>query len=121
MEAKKKLVSLIDDLKEYVNLKIQLLKLTVAEKAAHAMASLIATIVLILLAFVVLLFGSLAVAFLLGECLNSYAAGFGIVAGFYLLIALIILLTKKKIIEKPLMDKFISLLLKKHSEDEHEG
>ena len=55
---------------------------------------------------IVLLFGSVAGAFALGSLLNSYALGFLIVAGIYLIIALLLFLVKDKIVEGPILEKF---------------
>ena len=51
-------------------------------------------------------FLSLALAFVLSTWLGSYWAGFGTMAGLYLLVAIIIKLAKGKI-QKPLIDMFI--------------
>ena len=55
---------------------------------------------------IVLLFGSVAGAFALGSLLKSYALGFLIVAGIYLIIALLLFLVKDKIVEGPILEKF---------------
>lgn len=55
---------------------------------------------------IVLLFGSVAGALALGSVLNNYALGFLIVAGIYLIIALLLFLVKDKIVEGPILEKF---------------
>jgi len=54
----------------------------------------------------VLLFCSIAGAFAIGKALDSYALGFLIVGGFYLLMTGLLLLIKDKVVEGPLLEKF---------------
>ncbi len=55
---------------------------------------------------IVLLFISIAGAMMLGNCFQSYALGFMIVAGVYLVLALLVFLIKDKIVEGPILEKF---------------
>ena len=54
----------------------------------------------------VLLFCSVASAFAIGKALNSYALGFLIVGGIYLVITGLLFLVKDKVVEGPILDKF---------------
>ena len=54
----------------------------------------------------VLFFFSVAGAFAIGEALDSYALGFLIVAGFYLIVSIFVFLIKDKIVEGPILEKF---------------
>ena len=119
-EQKEKLMQLVDDLKNYLNVRIRIATLGVYEVVSKLLASLITNSVMLLFVFLFLLFGSVAAGFGLGEWLNSAALGFAIVAGFYLLLVLIILFTKSKLIEKPLVNMIIKQLLKNLSESEDE-
>lgn len=55
---------------------------------------------------VVLLFVSVAGAIAIGKLLDSYVFGFLIVAGIYLILALLLFLVKDKIVEGPILEKF---------------
>ncbi len=55
---------------------------------------------------IVLLFVSIAGALSLGQALGSYTFGFLIVAGVYLVLALLLFLVKDKIVEGPILEKF---------------
>ena len=55
---------------------------------------------------VVLLFVSVAGALAIGKLLESYPLGFLIVAGIYLVLALLLFLVKDKIVEGPILEKF---------------
>lgn len=54
----------------------------------------------------VMLFGSLAVAFALSAYFDSYATGFLIVGGFYLVVTLLLFLIKDKVVEGTILEKF---------------
>ena len=55
---------------------------------------------------IVLLFVSIAGALSLGQSLGSYTFGFLIVAGVYLVLAILLFLVKDKIVEGPILEKF---------------
>ncbi|MES2575948.1 MAG: competence protein [Bacteroidota bacterium] len=54
----------------------------------------------------VLFFCSIAAAFTIGSALGSYALGFLIIAGFYLIATGLLFLIKDKIVEGPILEKF---------------
>ncbi|MDR0660674.1 MAG: hypothetical protein LBG19_07720 [Prevotellaceae bacterium] len=116
-EQKEKLMQLVNDLKEYINVRLKILTLTICEVSSKVLASLIANGSMLLFIFLFLIFGSIAAGFGLGEWLGSTASGFAIIAGFYLLLALIIQFSKAKLIEKPLVNTFIKLFLKNLSDN----
>lgn len=54
----------------------------------------------------VLLFSSVAGALAIGSALNSYALGFLIVGGLYLVLTVLLFLIKDKVVEGPILEKF---------------
>ena len=97
----------IDDVKEYVNLRMQLIQLNVTEKVSIGLAGLIAGGIALILFVLCFIFGSFALAYLLGNVLHNTAAGFGVMAGFYLLLGIIMLKVGKGKICITLINLFI--------------
>jgi hypothetical protein len=98
---------IIDQLKEYAETQIKLAKYEAIDRGAKFLASFITDFVVALAFVLTFLFLSLAMAFLLSTWLGgSYWAGFGCMAGIYLIIAIVIILAKDKM-QKPLIDMFI--------------
>ncbi|HRF75225.1 MAG TPA: phage holin family protein [Chitinophagales bacterium] len=97
----------IDDVKEYVNLRMQLIQLNVTEKVSIGLAGLIAGGIALILFVLCFIFGSFALAYLLGNVLHNTAAGFGVMAGFYLLLGIIMLKVGKGKLRITLINSFI--------------
>jgi len=104
-----KLDGLVDNLTGYIETRIELMKYEVKEDIAHAISK-VALILMISVFFLFfLLFASAAVAHKIGESLGTFA-GYGIVAGFYLTILLLIVLFREpfsKKVEKKIKDIII--------------
>jgi len=76
-------------------------------KVAMKSTTMILKFVLIAIALMmVLFFCSIAVAFAIGSALDSYALGFLIVGGVYLVISGLLFLIKDKMVEGPILEKF---------------
>jgi len=105
-------------IKEYVNTKIESVKLSAAEKTSAVIANVVAGIVVALVFLFVIIFASIALSFGLGEWIGKTWAGFLIVAGLYLLIGIIVWAGRGKIIRMPLMNAIIQQLFSKEEEDE---
>lgn len=111
---------LITKLKEYAQIRKDLALLTLTEKGSHAVASLLSGSILVLLGLLVFFFGSLALGFFLSEMIGNTYAGFFIIAGFYLLLGIIIYLIKDKHIEKPIINRIIKKVFKERNEEVYE-
>jgi uncharacterized membrane protein YdbT with pleckstrin-like domain len=116
-DAFERIEGLSQHVREYVQTRIEQTKLDIAEKTSLVIGNLIAVAVVMTLAVFVLIFGSIAGAWALGEWLNSTAAGFLIVAGIYLLIAIILWFARGPIIRFPVMNAIIRQLHKKEKDE----
>ena len=100
---------MIETIKEYVSKRIDLLKIEATEKSSLS-AGIITYFVIMLVAFgfFIILF-NFGIAFLIGEALGNQSYGFLIVAGFYLLIMILVMVFKKKIVNS-VADQVIKFL-----------
>ncbi|HEX8378302.1 MAG TPA: phage holin family protein [Pedobacter sp.] len=100
-------------LKEYIATKVELTRLTLLEKVTVVTANLITDSFVLIMGLLTFLFASFTLALYLGERLDSYAAGFGIVALIYLSLALIMFFIKDKLVEKYLHDFMVKRIFNK--------
>ncbi len=113
MDEKAKLLeSLLESAKEYSKTSLELIRLKLIDKVADSLSSAIPLSVVIILLASFLLFLSVGLAFWLGDLTGGIFYGFFIVAGFYILLAVIIHFFMHKKIKKLIGDYFIRQLLK---------
>ena len=104
--------SLIDKSKDYLDTKIELTKLKTIDKSADILSTVVVTVSMLFISFLVILFVSLAVALLLGKILGAYHYGFFIMGGFYAIILLVIYVKREKWIKTPIANELINKMLK---------
>lgn len=98
---------LIDNLKDYLNSRINLIFLKSSEKIFRILSILISNTILILFAVFFLLFASTAIALLISGYYGLPYLGFLIVAIFYLLFFLLMYVMRKPWLENKITDTFI--------------
>jgi hypothetical protein len=103
----------IDLIKQYISDRITLIKLQSIEKISTLAASIASGITLALLGLFFLIFLSITLGFLFASWLDSNTAGFGIVAGIYLLLIILIVVFGKKIFGNLITKKIIQNSFKK--------
>ena len=111
-EAKSSFEELISSLKEYFNIQKKIIKLEAAEKASEFFSEAASMIIVVGLFFAVFFFLSFALAYGLSSLLGSMFYGFAIVAGLYLLIAIILFSGKERLLKTPMMNLMIKNLFK---------
>ncbi len=102
-----KLDGLVANLTGYVETRVELLKLEIREEIAKAIARMTVLVLVMATISLFILFFSVSVALLIGEYLGFFE-GFLIVSGFYLLVAILVLLMRKSLsdtMEKELLKK----------------
>lgn len=99
-----------DELSEYVKLRIELFRVSSYEKIARVTASLFAGLMILILFFFFTVFGSILAGFYFSHLTGSTIIGFGIVTGFYLLLLLVVVIFRKQLFEKMIIDKMIEIL-----------
>jgi type III secretory pathway component EscU len=116
----KKVESLVERLREYVNTRIAQVKLSFAEKISKVAAVMIAVLMAALVFFLFIVLLSVAGAIAIGEQLNNQWLGFLIMAGVVLLFGLLLWALKDKIIGTPIRNALIKSMFDKEDEDEEE-
>lgn len=106
-EIKSEFAALQEELKEYLELKLELFQLRMIDTGTGAGARLMAALLLALAALGALLFIGIGLSFLAGDYLNSTPAGFFVVGGICLILILISVAFRKTLVIKPL--RFILL------------
>lgn len=101
---------LFDEAKRYWELQKQHLSLNSVEILTRLFSTLVLVLILILVGSLVLLFGSFALAYWLGELLDSMLLGFGIIACILLLLALMVYANRRSWIVRPTTQFMVSLL-----------
>lgn len=113
-----KMEELTDSVKEYVNTRVESVKLSVAEKSSALVANLVAGMLVAAVFLFFLIFAGIALALVLGEWTGKMWAGFLIVAGIYLLIGIIVWIAREKIIRLPVMNAMIKQLFSNDDEED---
>lgn len=93
---------LFAEIKNYISLQKELLRLTAAEKATTVITLAVVAVAFLFLGSFIFLFCACALALYLSSLLNNYAAGFGITAGVLLLLVLLILLFRRQLVINPI-------------------
>lgn len=107
-----------NEFEDHVDKRISLLKLHLVEELSRFTAGFAVKLGILYLLFFVFMFLSLAAAFFLGDLLGSNGLGFTLVAGFYLLMAVIFWLSRRIWVEKPVIQAFIKIFFPKFEDDE---
>ena len=110
--------SIVENFSGYLEKRIALFKIELMDNLALASARVVIWVVLSLCIFMIILFLSIASAFFLNKLLDSGSLGFIIVAGFYLLIFIILSFVRNKKIEERLKNIFLEMF---NNLDENDG
>ena len=93
---------LVDGVKRYLHLQRDFVMLSLAEKLTVLLTMLLVGGIVLLLVAMVLVFASLAASAQIALWTGSVVAGHGIVAAFYLLVAIVVWLNRKRWIANPI-------------------
>jgi len=113
---------IFEDAKGYLEARVEYTRLYLVEKVSKIFADLVTNTVVIVCFTLAFLFGSVTLALFLSSVLGSYTGGFGCVSLIYILLAVVVYLTKDKYIEKAIINiaisKYFNKLADKEEEDE---
>jgi DMSO/TMAO reductase YedYZ heme-binding membrane subunit len=94
-------------LEEYVEDRLLLLKLQTTEKAAKASSFIFIALAVTFICLILFMIISFIVGYALSQALGSYPAGFGILAGIYILLIFLLLYLNKRFISKKIADTVV--------------
>ena len=100
-------------LQQYVQQRILLLRLQATEKVSRIASAIITSVLIIVVGLFLLVFASIAAGLWLASVTGSLVAGFGIVALFYFVVFLFIILFLRKMLQNLFINKLIRLFHKK--------
>ena len=106
------------DAKLFLELRLEYYKLVALEKTTKVIADVITVTLVLVFALIAFLAGAVTLAFYFSSLFHSYTAGFGVAAVFFLLFAIVVLLTKEKYIEKWIANLAIKRYFVKHCEED---
>lgn len=111
-----KIEALSDDLKVYFSTNVELVKLQALDRASAAGAGIASMLIIGTVMLMFAVFASVSAAVYLSILLGAYYIGFGIVAGFYLLAGIIMLVSRKQSLENPIRNTIIRNALREEDE-----
>jgi ABC-type multidrug transport system permease subunit len=119
MEEFRKIESLVDRIREYINTRVAQAKLSIVEKISAVAALILALLTAALVLFLFLVLGSIAGAIAIGQWLHSYWLGFLIMSAFIFLLGLLLWIFRQQWLQQPIMRILIKTLFsKEENEDE---
>lgn len=104
---------LFEKAEDYIKTSAELLKLQAIDKSADVMSSLVASLAIGLVVVLSLFLASFGLALAIGEELGNVYYGFFIVAGGYLIVALLLHIFKINCIKIPISNYFIKKIMQK--------
>jgi len=103
--------TLFESAGDYLETRIELLKLKTVDKSSEVISSLVSVLVIL----VIIIFGifilNIGLAFWLGYLLGETWYGFFAVGGFYALLAILLIVFKKQWLKDPLNDVIVKKML----------
>ncbi|MEQ8624502.1 MAG: phage holin family protein [Vicingaceae bacterium] len=104
--------SIIEESKEYLETKVEEVKLQAAENLSEGIAETASQLIIGGIAILFLFFFSIFIAIYIGSFLDSYWYGFGIVSGFYFLLLILFGSFKKSFLKLPIQNSVIKHFFK---------
>lgn len=122
MEEKKEkgFEDILTEAKVYLDTRVEYTRLYLVKRGSKMFADLLTTAIVAICFTLAFIIGSITLALFLSSLFGSYTAGFGCVALIYLVLAVVVYLTKDNFIEKAIVNFTIRKYFKKLEEDEND-
>lgn len=111
MEQNSQVELLLEKVKDYVETRIELLKLKAIDKSSGILSSIISGVVLAVFSLFFMILFNIGLALWIGDMLGKSYYGFFIVAALYIIIGLVIFLGRNKWVKPPVETLMIKSLL----------
>ncbi|MFT3739124.1 MAG: phage holin family protein [Breznakibacter sp.] len=98
-----------ENLTEYVNARIELLKLETAENVAYFWANVVTKSVMLYFLLLALFFLSFALAFFLGKLFDSTSLGFLLTGLLFIVLTIAFYALRRQIVERPVIQSVLKL------------
>ena len=104
--------SLFERAEVYAKTNVELFKLKAIDKSADIVSTLVPKFVIVVIISLIAIMVNIGLGLWIGELIGKSYFGFFIVAGFYVILAIIVYMFKNQLIKSPVNDLMISLLMK---------
>ena len=104
-------------LEKYVEDKLLLLKLQAVEKISKLSSEMFSGLLIGIISLFIILFLSMMAAWYFGQLLNNVFWGFGIISAFYILVLILILVFRKKLLERSITNTVINIFFEQTAND----
>ena len=104
--------TLLENIGEYVETRIELMKLKAINKASGIISSLVSVLLISIMLIFAIAILNIGLSIWIGNLLGGVAYGFFAVGGFYLFIALLLIAFKSKWLKAPIANSIIKSTLK---------
>jgi membrane protein implicated in regulation of membrane protease activity len=105
----------------YVENRILLLKLEATEKISKLAGAMFSGLLIAVMSFFIILFISMMIAWYFGQLLNNVYLGFGIISAFYIVVLILLLIFRKKVLERTITNTVINIFFEKTAHDHDNG
>ena len=116
MEDRSKLETFVEHAKDYAEARLELVKLDASAKISNVVSSIASAVVIGLVGLFALLFVSIGTAWWIGQANNNPSMGFFIVAGFYVVVGIVLYLLRNSI-KIPILNQLLHAMHYDEEED----
>jgi uncharacterized membrane protein len=109
-DTKSNINDLVEHLKDYAETRVDLLKVEATDRISTAASSAASAAIVLVAGMFFLLFFSLGCAWLIKYCTGSAITGFFCVAGFYLLVSIVVYMKRESLIKIPVVNAILKQL-----------
>lgn len=107
MEGLNKVEQILSNVKEYAETRFDLVAINTQDKVSDVLSSIASVVVVSILSLFIVFFGSVGVAWWIGQLAHNPSIGFFSVAGFYLLVTIIVYVNRDKWIKLPIINSLL--------------